>query len=169
MVRFLLIFIVSTTFAAGPMTHLYLGEEYCLKRRYDEKETEEFLVGTLLPDIRYIAHFPREKTHFTVKTLLDVWECPSPFLAGIKFHNWVDEIREAFVVQSGIYEKVVPYAEGKHATLLKFIEEEILGYDGRKWRFLFGEPMEEEKKFASEEMINKWHWAIWMAMQARPS
>ncbi|MCP5505700.1 MAG: hypothetical protein H7A38_02325 [Chlamydiales bacterium] len=169
MVRALLIFLCSTAFAAGPMTHLYLGEEYCLKRRYDEKETGEFLVGTLFPDIRYITHFPREKTHFPVDSLLEIWECPSPFLAGMKFHNWVDGVREAFVVRSGIYEKVIPYANGKEATLLKFIEEEILDYDGRKWGALFREAHEEEKKYTTDAMINKWHWIVWGSMQARPN
>jgi hypothetical protein len=168
-VRFLLIFVCSSLFAAGPMTHLYLGEEYCLIRHYDEKETGEFFVGTLFPDIRYITHFPRKKTHFPVKNLLEVWECPFPFLAGMKFHNWVDEMREVFVVQSGIYEKVIPHAEGKEATLLKFIEEEILDYDGRKWGALFNPALKEEREFTTDTMINRWHWMIWCAMQTRPS
>lgn len=151
------------------MTHLYLGEEYCLKRGYNEQETGEFLVGTLFPDIRYIAHFPREKTHFDVKCFSEVWECSSPFFAGMKFHVWVDEVREAFVVESGIYERVIPYAEGKPATLLKFIEEEILDYDGRKWSYLFGPSFDEERGYTNDEIIQKWHYIIWGCMNARPS
>ena len=67
----------------------------------------------------------------------------------MKFHAWVDQVREEFVVASGIYKKVIPYAEGREATLLKFIEEEIIDYDGRKWGSLFGDSLEEEKAYAS--------------------
>ena len=152
------------------MTHLFLGEEYCkLRRIEDEGNKRDFLVGTLFPDIRYIAHFSRQRTHFDVRNLKEVEESSSYFIAGMKFHAWVDKVREAFVVDSGIYEKVDPYANGQKATLLKFIEEEIIDYDGRKWSHFFGSALEEEKAYASEEQIQKWHTIIWGAMQARPS
>lgn len=70
-----------------------------------EEGTEAFLVGTLFPDIRYITHFPREKTHFNVNSLKEVGETSSPFDAGMKFHAWVDRVREEFVISSGIYKK----------------------------------------------------------------
>ncbi|QVL58190.1 MAG: hypothetical protein KFB93_03680 [Simkaniaceae bacterium] len=152
------------------MTHLFLGEEFCKMHRIeDEVNKRDFLVGTLFPDIRYITHFPRERTHFIVKSLKEVEESSSYFAMGMKFHAWVDTVREDFVVASGIYEKVAPYANGRKATLLKFIEEEIIDYDGRKWRVFFGESLDEEKAYASEEQIQKWHTIVWGAMQARPS
>lgn len=152
------------------MTHLFLAEEYCkLKRIEDESDLKGFLVGTSFPDIRYITHFPREQTHFSINNLKEVSESSSLFEAGMKFHAWVDKVREEFVVASGIYEKIAPFAEGQKATLLKLIEEEIIDYDGRKWGTLFGAPLDEEKRYTTEEMIQKWHNIIWGCMQVRPS
>ena len=85
MVRTLLIFLffIPAIYAAGPMTHLYLGEEYCkMNRIEDEGKVRDFLVGTLFPDIRYITHFPREKTHPHVSHLREVQASDSLFEAG---------------------------------------------------------------------------------------
>jgi len=155
--------------AAGPMTHLFLGERYCAL--HQTEEVGDFLVGTLFPDIRYVAHFPRELTHPIVQDVREVESCFSKFEAGIKFHAWVDIVREEFVEQSGIYEKVRPYAKGHEATLLKFIEEEILAdlYDGRKWSPYFDACYEAEKRFTNEEAIQRWHQMIQYSMAYRPS
>lgn len=172
MVRIFLIVLLffSNLYGAGPITHLFLGEEYCrIFRIEDEDHKRDFLIGTSFPDIRYITYFPRERTHFNVQSLKEVGESSSYFIAGMKFHAWVDKVREEFVVASGIYEKVAPYGEGRKETLLKFIEEEIIDYDGRKWRSIFGEVHEEEKAYASEELIQKWHTIILGALYARPS
>ncbi|MCB1115080.1 MAG: hypothetical protein KDK71_01315 [Chlamydiia bacterium] len=159
----------TSLFGAGPMTHLYLAEEFCNALRYGEEETKQFLIGTSLPDIRYLTHCPRENTHFPVTSLKEVIECPSPFLAGMKFHAWVDEEREAFVLASGIYKKIALYTNVKRETFLKFLEEEIIDYDGRKWGDLFGAPIKEEETYAHYEQIAKWHFFVWGSMQARPS
>ncbi len=51
----------------------------------------------------------------------------------MKLHVWVDVMRENFIA-SKVYDAVAPHAEQFSATLLKFIEEEILAdfYDGRQ-------------------------------------
>jgi len=172
MVRISLIILLffSSLYGAGPITHLFLGEEYCrIFRIEEETHQRDFLLGTSFPDIRYITHLPRERTHFNIQSLNEVTGSSSYFIAGMKFHAWVDEVREAFVVASGIYEKIEPYADGRKATLLKFIEEQIIDYDGRKWGHIFGEVLEEEKTFASEEQIQKWHTIAWGALYMRPS
>jgi len=157
--------------AAGPMTHLFLGESYCSFSGDSEEKTEEFLVGTLFPDIRYIAHFARARTHPVVRDLQEVAQSSSNFYAGIKFHAWVDIIREEFVEKSGIYQAVIPYAKGHEATLLKFIEEEILAdfYDGQKWSYLFDQVGESERSFATDNQIERWHSMIQYSMAYRPS
>ncbi len=157
--------------AAGPMMHLFLGEKYCSVSGDSEERTGEFLVGTLYPDIRYVAHFPRELTHPLVSNLEEVKKCTSSFERGIQFHAWVDIVREEFVEKSGIYRTVTPYAHGHKATLLKFIEEEVLAsfYDGRKWNFLFDQKLENERVFATDDQIEKWHTMIQYCMAYRPS
>jgi len=121
--------------AAGTMTHLFFGEKYCAYHIDSNEKTEEFLAGTLYPDIRYVAQFPIEKTHSQVNSLDEVSKSPSVFQSGVKFYSWLDQVREEFVEKSGIYECMILYAKGKEATLLKFIEEEILAnqFDGRTW------------------------------------
>ncbi len=157
--------------AAGPMTHLLLGEKYCFLSGDSEEKTGEFLVGTLFPDIRYIAHFPRARTHPVVTDLREVVQSSSNFHAGIKFHAWIDIIREEFIEESGIYQAVMPYAKGHEATLLKFIEEEILAdfYDGQKWSYLFDRIGENEKIFATDDQIGRWHFIIQYSMSYRLS
>lgn len=169
-ISLIVLFFLSSLYGAGPITHLFLGEEYCrIFRIENETHKRDFLLGTSFPDIRYITHCSREETHFNVRSLKEVEESPSYFIAGMKFHAWVDHVREAFVVASGIYDKIEPYGEGKKETLLKFIEEEIIDYDGRGWGSIFREVLDEEKAFASSEKIQKWHWIVWGALQARPS
>lgn len=149
-----------------------LGEEYCKMRKIEgESEVRDFLIGTLFPDVRYIAHFSRELTHPQILNLQEITKAKTFFERGIQFHAWVDYIREEFVVASGIYEKVIPYADGHQATLLKFIEEEILGgfYDGQRWSSYFNDILQEEKVFTSEEVISKWHTMIRYTMSYRPS
>jgi hypothetical protein len=164
---------ISCLDAAGPMTHLYFAEYFCRVHGIcKEKSVREFMVGTLFPDIRYIAHIPREATHFPLEGLKDVLQEEDLFRAGMKFHAWVDIVREEIVVSSGIYEAVAPHAEGRDATFLKFIEEEILAdcYDGRKWSYCFDSPLAEEKLFVgSDEVLAKWHYILQYSMGYRPS
>ena len=88
----------------------------------------------------------------------------------MKLHAWVDITRENFVTPE-IYEAVSPYAEGFPATLLKFIEEEIMAdfYDGRRWAFYLDKVLPEELVFINEEVILKWHRIVQWTMILRPS
>ena len=156
--------------AAGPMTHLYLGEKYCEALEIGE-DAGDFLRGTLYPDIRYVAHFPRDLTHPPITDIKRIQKAPTPFHAGIEFHAWVDLVREEFVVSSGIYQAITSYAEGHEATFLKLLEEEVLAelYDGRKWSFLFDQCHAAEKTLATESEIEKWHTMLQYSMSYRPS
>ena len=171
MKKFLWILLLPfSLFAAGPMTHLYFAEKWAEQNPIATQEAlRDFVLGNLFPDIRYVANIPREWTHAEVYSIEEVGASRTPFEGGMKLHAFVDIVREKFVEKTGIYAYVIPYAEGHPATLLKFIEEEIIDYDGRKWRSIFGEVHEEEKAYASEELIQKWHTIIWGAIYARPS
>ena len=153
------------------MTHLYLGEKYCDAHHFSEEEKEAFLVGTLFPDIRYITHLPREQTHPPTSSLMEVREGQTPFEQGVHFHVWVDNVREEFAIQSGIYEKIIPYADGHPATLLKFIEEEILGgfYDPLPYSYIFSTPFDEELLYATSQQVYKWHMMIQLTVRYSPS
>ena len=150
------------SFAAGPLVHLYLAERYCqLYEVEDETWKEDFLVGTLFPDIRYIFPLSREETHPSTP-FEQILSTSSGFEAGMRFHVWVDQMRERFVCDTGIYAQVLPYTKKHRATLLKWIEEEILfdQYEGERWSHLFDRVWEEETERVSIDIVEKWHFMI---------
>lgn len=170
---YFLILLSCKIFAAGPMTHLYFAERWCeIHGIYDEGVKRDFVLGNLFPDIRYIAHIPREWTHPIVYSADDIHMSVTPFEAGMKLHALVDEVREAIVEESGIYGYVMLYAQGYPATLLKFIEEEVLAefFDGRGYGDYFDWVIEEELLFGLEQdTVLEWHSLIKSCMRARPS
>ena len=46
-----------------------------------------------------------------MNSLDEVSKSPSVFQSGVKFHSWVDQVREEFVEKLGIYECVILYAK----------------------------------------------------------
>lgn len=160
-------------FAAGNMTHLYFAERFCeINEIKEEQALQKFLAGSLFPDIRYISKLPREWTHFSVSGLPDVLQEADPFIAGMKFHAWIDEVREEFVESSGIYNYIDLFTEKRKDLFLKLIEEEILAefYDGRQWSFCFDTILEEQRQFtASDEEILYWHSVVQYSMLCRVS
>ena len=163
----------GSSLCSGPVTHLYLGELYCNARSIEDPAwIRDFLRGTLFPDIQYIGHISRERTHPQVSHLDEVDATEDPFEAGMKFHAWVDIKREAFVEASGIYALVASCDENQKAKFLKFIEEELLAdlYDGRGWLPIFDEVAPEQRQFGlSDEIIWRWHNCLTVAIRFRPS
>lgn len=162
-----------TLFAAGPMTHLYFAEKWAEQNPIASDEAlRDFILGNLFPDIRYIANIPREWTHADVYSIDEVGASSTPFEGGMKLHAFVDMVREEFVERTGIYAYVIPYAEGYPATLLKFIEEEILAdrFDGRRYSYCLDWIIEDEMRLGlTEDVVDHWHSRLRYCMNARPS
>jgi len=175
MKKFIWLFLFSAfqLFAAGPMTHLYFAEKWVEQYSItDEEAHRDFVVGNLFPDIRYLAHIPREWTHPSVYSADEILMSRTPFEGGIKLHVFVDKVREAFVERTGIYAHILPFAEGHPATLLKFIEEEILAefFDGRRYSYCLDWILEEELQLGiTENVIHEWHTILRHCMHAKPS
>src|ERR1700722_14234289 len=168
-----LVFVCFTTslFGAGPTLHLWVAERFCqLHGITDEEVLQKIVVGTELPDIRYITRKAREITHPYILNIDEVCQSKTPFELGMKLHAWLDITRENFIAPQ-VYEAIFPHAEGFSATLLKMIEEEILAdhYDGRKWSYYFDHTVSEELDFANEDEILRWHTLIQWTMAVRPS
>lgn len=124
----LLIFFNSLSFAAAPATHVFFAELYLntCKPSYTQKEREAFIRGTLFPDIRYLAHIPRSKTHAYKLKLEDISNQKNPFIAGKLFHSFVDEQRQNIVKREKILAAVAPYVpERVGHQLLKLVEDEL--------------------------------------------
>lgn len=155
------------------MTHLYFAKRWCeIFNVTDLQVKKEFVLGNLFPDIRYIAHIPREWTHEFVYSPEEIHAASSPFEAGMKLHAFVDEVREELVEATGIYAFVLPYAAGHEATLLKFVEEEILAefFDGRSFSYCLKSILEEELRFGLDiNVVQRWHGILGRCMQAKPS
>ncbi len=115
-----------TLHAAGPVVHALCAELYFkhVKPTYTPAERDAFMRGTLFPDIRYIGHISREKTHAKDVTLDQVKNASSPFHAGMLFHAYVDEQREIIARHDKIYEHLSEIPKRK-ALFLKMIEDEL--------------------------------------------
>ncbi|NGX60142.1 MAG: hypothetical protein KR126chlam3_01308 [Chlamydiae bacterium] len=162
---------LSSLFSAGPILHLWVAERFCEIYGIDDPDVlQGIFIGSEYPDIRYIVNFPRNLTHPTVVNFQEVTQSANPFELGMKLHSWLDFTRENFIDQT-IYTVISSYEDHHAATLLKFIEEEILAdfYDGRKWSFIFDKVMPEELIITPEEAVLKWHGMIQWTMSFRPS
>ncbi len=170
MLIFLLFLLPILGFAAAPLTHLVIAEEYLA--HHPEMERKAFLVGTVFPDIRYLGNVTRSETHEFGLTLTDISECASSFRAGMKLHSFVDEIRENLVTQWKIYD-ILKDVEGKHhATLLKLIEDEILydRVDVSDFLPLFYQIDENETEFGiTSPQAQKWHLFVVGYLNQKPS
>lgn len=153
---------VMTVEAAFPITHVYFARLY-LKQfpQYSQEEQKVFYIGTLFPDIRYFGKCDRKDTHYDSMTLKEVLDEPNPFMAGMKFHSYVDIVRENYAVKEKVYDhfKNDPHLQ----THLKAIEDEILSEQGNyaDISYMMGDILPEELNHcATEEVVRKWHQAL---------
>lgn len=143
---------------AAPIAHLFLAIQMLngpFKGKFNE---QEFLVGTSFPDIRYLKVVPRTETHFINVTLEDILQETDSFRAGMLFHSFVDEKREAFIVAHDLYNKISDFRFASQS--LKFAEDEILReiFDVSVYQSLFDKLYPGEKGFnISARHVQCWH------------
>ncbi|MFA6322383.1 MAG: hypothetical protein WCX71_02785 [Candidatus Buchananbacteria bacterium] len=107
---------------AAPIIHVVLTERV-FKDFFSFRDKKIFLVGTCLPDIRYLKVIERNKTHFKNIKIHDL-KFEDDFTAGLKFHSIVDQAREDFMVKNDAYGL---FNKTKLSVLaLKLLEERIL-------------------------------------------
>lgn len=125
----------SSLFPAAVITHFYFAQKYFdTKACFSEDERQAFVLGTLFPDIRYLRCIGRSETHHSGITLADVDAQENPFLCGYFLHSFVDEAREAFIEEYGMYESLDKILQGssfvnRKCMLLKLLEDVILSKD----------------------------------------
>lgn len=145
---------------AAPITHIVLAEKV-FDRYFSGKERAEFMVGTSLPDIRYLGVIDREKTHSFNLRLADL-QVLSSFEAGFNFHSLVDEVRENFVVKNGLY-GMMPDSK-YNVSILKLLEDQILYPKINNWNEIsefFNKVFKgEEELRISVEDLKYWHESI---------
>jgi hypothetical protein len=124
---FLTLFLCTfTAQAAAPIMHAYVAKIWLDKLAIQNQDFDAFYVGTLFPDARYLGGFKRKKTHFKNVTLSEVYNQPNSFYKGLKLHSWLDDTREKFAVEYGVYKQLEKIPKKHRASFLKFIEDEIM-------------------------------------------
>lgn len=169
--RFILFLLPCLLNAAAPLTHLVLAQEFLKQTPFlQEAEIKPFLVGNVFPDIRYLGEISREETHEKEITLDDIFNAPSPFIAGMRLHALVDVFREDMVVYWNIYDLIE--GESHPATLLKLIEDEILYEMVETQNFipLFDEILTDELAWKVSLLTHhKWHYFLQRYLGKKPS
>lgn len=162
--------------AAGPITHAYLAKQFFhLKPTYSESDRTAFLIGTLFPDIRYLGCVERCETHYPTMPLQEVLKEPSPFLAGVKFHSFVDNERIRFLTLNKLDAKLsraLPRRIRNFSFFLKLIEDEIL-FSTNDWAPITNaltslHPAETESNIPLPHLL-KWHNLLSLAFMNPPS
>lgn len=193
-----LLLISSFNFCPSPLTHHHFALLYLRYKALSDEERREFLVGTQLPDIRFLANLTREQTHPTVSGLAEVTGCSSPYIAGKLLHSYVDDHRLPVVDEQFGYDQwrvaqkysvvVDGHINGPSKAevpwnfdaFLKFVEEEILSrqYEassvGALYKDIYNDVDSDtySKEFGlsiSQEITTQWHERVLFFLTHRPS
>ncbi|MEK7600512.1 MAG: hypothetical protein AAB463_00945 [Patescibacteria group bacterium] len=144
---------------ANQITHVALAE-----KKYDSLFSkfgkEDFFIGTVFPDIRYLGVIDRERTHntnFLLPAILDGEN--TAFQAGVKYHCLVDAVREKFIIEQGLY-ALVP--QSKYITqAIKCLEDEIYYPKVSDWAVyvaMLHKTLPEETAYGvASDDIARWH------------
>ena len=142
---------------AAPITHIVLTVKV-FDRYFQDKDKQEFIVGTSLPDIRYLGAIERDKSHYKNMTLKEILKSGS-FDAGLKFHSLVDEVREKYMKNNNYYSLFPKSALLTQAS--KVFEDRVLYGKLNNWKEIvsyFNKIYKDELNFGiSESAIEKWH------------
>lgn len=163
--------------AAAPVMHAYLAERFFSHFPIDNAiDKQAFMQGTLFPDIRYLGKINRQDTHFERITLDEVLNEPSSFMAGLKFHSYVDWVREDYVLEKGMYTLLEAMNGGEPLELLclklKLLEDELVytQCDRSAWIAALQDVHSDELNYGMGlSTIRKWHILQTMSFTNQPS
>jgi len=142
---------------AAPITHIVFADKV-FNKFFSDKKRKDFFIGTVFSDIRYLGAIDRKSTHFKGVKIDDLKNEDS-FLAGLKFHSLVDEVRVSFIRSKNIY-SLRPDSEYK-TVALKVVEDELYYDKISHWNEIidfFNEVLSEELSFGIKKKdITRWH------------
>ena len=153
---------------ASQITHVVYGKK--IFGRLSGFSWADFLIGTLFPDIRYVAKIDRDKLH-QFNTSEDLIPKDNSFEAGKYVHWLIDEKREKSNIERGIY-NLMPKEKYMHASL-KLVEDELVYHRIDDWveiiKLLDNYPKEELSNGINKEVIEYWHRLLKKYFQKGPS
>ena len=150
------------------ITHAVYAERFL--KLHPEYQRREFFIGTLFPDIRYMANIPRDTTHSHNLTLEHVLAEPDSFRAGMLYHSLMDDTWGQLFENYGI----LPYTSHTLSmyNALKSIEDDIRYNETDIWAEVTGylaDIISPELNFGvATATISHWHKII-AAEFMRPS
>lgn len=143
---------------AAQVTHVALANRI-FSKYFSNLSKQDFIIGTTFADIRYLGHVKRNQTHRINVSFDDVLKEKSSFQAGLLFHSFIDELREKFMVESGVYDFIPKTHPATQA--IKFLEEKFFYKDVKNWLEItnfYNVVLEEELDFGMpKEVIMFWH------------
>ncbi len=113
---------------AAQITHIVYGRK--VFERQKGLLWNEFVIGTLFPDIRYLAKIDRNSTHVFHTSEEEIPKNDS-FSAGKYVHCLIDEKREAFLRESGMYDLI--FHETLPITAIKLLEDFLVYEEFNGW------------------------------------
>ena len=155
---------------ANQITHIVLAEKVSdqLFNKFDRKS---FLVGTVFPDIRYLNVINREKTHPKGLSFKDILDEHNSFIAGLKYHSLVDEVREKYIVEKGVYSLIPPSKFIIQA--LKTYEDEVLYSNVSDWNQVVSyldDVLPEERELVEQtDKVKIWHSSMQEYFKSAPT
>jgi hypothetical protein len=171
-VSFVLFLCSYTPLSAGPVIHALLTDHFFrLVPKYDDSEKEAFRAGSLFSDIRYLGQLSCTDSYSNA-TLQDILNEPSPFIAGMMFHDLVDSLRENFVVQGNHHQLLADLSIEHPSTYLKFLEDEIIfpSLEKSHWKDLVKNIHPDERLWGvDEEVLKRWHYLLDLSFSYYPS
>lgn len=104
----------------GLITHLACAEKYL--RQNPKKDYKKFILGTVFPDIKYLAKLNREETHKRYKATLNLSRFDS-FKSGWKFHIYIDSQWNKIVRNNALFEDYYKKDKVLSSVAAKFIAD----------------------------------------------
>ncbi len=164
-ITLILVILNSNLFAAGPFSHIMFADLYLqavYPNKYllssEDRKKNEYLMGALFPDIRYLGVIQREETHSQNNDYNNM-SLNAGFLAGVHHHAFVDLQRERFAGVYGIYKYLDGIEQQDKAAFLKLVEDEIFFKNSNsKYRATYSISLSSIKHFKIyDQKIKEWY------------
>lgn len=142
---------------AAPVTHIVFADAFLKTAPHFSRS--EFIIGTSFPDIRHLGSLTREQTHSAPVSISSVLEESDSFIAGMKFHNYIDHMRSSYWKQASISTSL---PESSHLQQVLKLHEDIRLY-GRSsdWSLIAAyfqsATIDSSALGITDEELHRWH------------
>jgi hypothetical protein len=154
---------------AAPATHIIFADAFL--RSAAQFSHADFIIGTSFPDIRHLGSISREASHLQPIDLTQIHAEQDPFMAGMRFHNYVDLMRSAYWQETGTLDQL---PQSPHLQQALKLREDIVLYDHiADWpqvaRYFDSIPTTERGFDVPESDIQHWHNIVAQYIAERPT